>query len=207
MSSFRGVTEMSKRPTNLRRRSQLPSSEELRSTHWLFAANAFDRKLVADFLFLYARAEYALRAAGFTLEIESKPVRTNWSKFAEQLTSDPAAEDNPELERAVRYLKAFPPKTFRVRWDRSIRERETSRDNSTNEFLLRAVGDVRNNLFHGGKDLAGSAIERDEKLIKAAFIVLAWALQTKEDVWGFFNEPGLGPLAAQVVSSGARERR
>ena len=172
-------------------------SQAFRNEHWLFNKERFDRDLVADFLFLYSRAEYALKAAGFIQGYGAdEPLMVDWWAFAEALSHDPKVDQDPVLEKAVLFLTSCPP---RLQWcaaPGSLKwkaRRKRSKETLT-EFLVKAVCDVRNNLFHGGKNLSGRLEERDTKLIDAAIVVLEWTLRVREEVWTAFDDrPDLLP--------------
>lgn len=172
-------------------------SSTFRSEHWLFNKERFDRDLVADFLFLYSRAEYALKVAKFVKTVPSEPERADWPKFIAALPPEPKVTRDPSLEKAIFYLTKFRPRSLlwaadeRLEWE----ERKQSFSKNRTASLMQAVCDVRNNLFHGGKVLVGRLEERDTRLIDSAIVVLHWALRIKENVWAIFDEqsPYAGP--------------
>ena len=165
--------------------------DEFRSEHWLFSDKRFDRQLAADFLFLFSRAEYALKAADFKRPV-GNTVWADWETFALSLPTSPATPAGSELDKAVRYLKNFPPLTATLTGKGLGLQETKHKALKQTSFLLDAVSDVRNNLFHGGKDFSGSAAERDRNLIKAASVVLLWALRADPKVWSYFDERGPG---------------
>src|SRR5674476_499697 len=87
-------------------------SATFRNEHWLFSKDRFDRDLVADFLFLYSRAEYALKVAGFKKEVPGEPVRADWPAFIKKLPPEPKVTRDPSLEKAIFYITKFPPRSL-----------------------------------------------------------------------------------------------
>lgn len=168
-------------------------SHTFRTEHWLFNEERFDRKLVGDFLILYSRAEYALKVAGFLQDnSRDKLLKANWASFIGKLPNRPPTSQDQILEKAVTYLTRRPPKSQwlnahgRLEW----RERPKRSNETLTAFLLRAVSEIRNNLFHGGKDLRGELCERDAKLLDSAIVVLRWALTVLSKVRDSFDDSG-----------------
>ena len=55
-------------------------------------------------------------------------------------------------------------------------------------FLIRSVTAVRNNLFHGGKEVVGLVAERDRQLLQHSLLFLAYCLTLNPDVHAAFGE-------------------
>lgn len=159
----------------------------------LFSPARLDRELIADFFMLFARAEFALKKAEFTslCRSEGEKIVVDWDRFALSLgptLTDPA---DPEIRDAVKYLQEKPPqkqvwKNRRIDW----KKRECT-DTGDPVFVVRSVTTVRNNLFHGGKEVVGLMAERDRELLQNCLLVLAFSLTLNADVIKAFGE--LGP--------------
>src|SRR5262249_60391754 len=105
--------------------------------------------------------------------------RVKWARFADSLRPHlrPPDMDDGALREAYCYLVENPPQRQILR-DRSLRWRpRTRRENQSCEaFLVESITTVRNNLFHGGKELTVPLTERNRELVRAALRWLAHAI-------------------------------
>lgn len=130
---------------------------------------------------VFARFEYALKAAGFhDGEGEAKP---NWERYACSIGSTLEKPDTKELQEAIQYILKHPPKKQVIRngvidWD----EVEPDHGSQTDLILL-YVRRVRNNLFHGGK-FHGHWFEpvRDYDLLRHSLTILKACLAASDPV-------------------------
>jgi hypothetical protein len=161
----------------------------------LFSTSRLDRELVADFFMLFARAEYALKCAKFIDKRErGHGFDVDWDKFARKLGDQVTNPRHPQILEAVRYLQEKPPgrqiyKHDRFEW---VPRECTNRDDPV--FVIRSVTTVRNNLFHGGKEIVGIMAERDRELLEHSLLALAYWVTLNDKVRDAFCE--LGPEAA-----------
>jgi hypothetical protein len=105
-------------------------------------------QLAFRFFKMFARFEYALKAAGFHRgDGEAKP---NWDDFAKIVNDIFDNTQNKLLKESITYMLHTPPKIQYLRnglleWqDRPVK-------GDTAHKLLLYIRRVRNNLFHGGK--------------------------------------------------------
>lgn len=167
----------------------------------LFAPDQIDRDLVRDFLFLFSRAEYALKACGFVRGGRYDEPIVEWRKFARTLGKDFSSND-PELVRAREYLLGNPPKQQKVRDGQLAWSDWQARDDENiAEYLIESAKHVRNNLFHGGKQSLGRLAERDRKLLKAALLVIAHAISLHPEASVQFRE-----YPPEAYTAGARKK-
>jgi hypothetical protein len=161
---------------------------------YLFSPARLDRDLVSDFFMLFARAEFALKRSGFLLAGNSNGVIVKWDEFAESLGNKLTNPEDPRIRESVRFLQEKPPKkqvynNSHLQW----KERKcTSLTDPT--FVMRSITTVRNNLFHGGKEIVGLMAERDRQLVQSSLIVLAYCITLNDCVANAFSE--LGPEGA-----------
>lgn len=138
------------------------------------------RELVCDFLAVFARAEYALKAGGFAKAVGGDRAAADWTKFAKNVSSGFDREASPELSRAVTYLITNPPQrqTYQVENDLGWGAVPVKSNASHAERLVEYVKCVRNNLFHGGKYLPvpASAPDRDFLLLSSMVVLSALLL-------------------------------
>lgn len=157
----------------------------------LFASNRFDRDLVRDFLFVFSRAEYALKKAGFVHAGFNDVPKIEWREFASKLGDRLLNCPDEAIESAELYLSTNPPKKqtygpHGLEW----RERSRRSDQSAAQFLIESATQVRHNLFHGGKDLMGRLAERDSELVSAALLVIAFAISLDSEIQKAFQDAG-----------------
>jgi hypothetical protein len=156
----------------------------------LFSPGRLDRDLVADFFMLFARAEFALKDAGFVRGLGKKKDEpsVDWNRFARALGSKLTSPDDPRIQEAVRFLQEKPPKK-QVYRDRQLKWEPRECTNFTDpEFVIRSITTVRNNLFHGGKEIVGLMAERDRELVQNSLVVLAYCMTLNERVLRALND-------------------
>ncbi len=160
----------------------------------LFSAARLDRDLVADFFMLFARAEFALKKAGFASPRGGEAVGVDWDGFARSLGCAVTTAADRRIVEAVKYLQEKPPKKQVLRNDRLEWKDRKCPDFDDPVFLIRSVTTVRNNLFHGGKEVVALMAERDRHLLQHSLLFLAYCLTLNADVLAAFGE--LGPEMA-----------
>lgn len=141
--------------------------------------------LVFEFLGVFSRYEYALKATGFVREGRGGQAEPSWHRYCEQHGEALLADDEPEFSAAVRYLLDFPPQRQThtpgegLGWGAVLVPADANECRRVVEY----VRCVRNNLFHGGKFVAaipGEADDRNEKLLRASLAVLSTFLRRDE---------------------------
>jgi hypothetical protein len=172
-------------------------SDLLPSRNLLFASDRLDRDLVRDFLFVFSRAEYALKACGFVSGRQNGDPIIEWKRLAHNLGNRLLEPVDAALDTAREYLLSYPPRKqsftgLGLAW----KERVRSADQSEAAFLMESVKQVRNNLFHGGKELMGRLAERDKVLVQSALLVIAFAISSHPDVRRAFCDAGPERAAA-----------
>src|SRR5205823_15094594 len=118
----------------------------------------------------------------------------DWDGFANSLGPAVTSPTDPRILEAVKYLQEKPPQKQVLRNGRlGWKDRECT-DPSDTKFVVRSITTVRNNLFHGGKEVVGLMAERDRQLLQHSLLVLAYCLTLNADVLAAFGE--LGPESA-----------
>lgn len=142
-------------------------------------------KLACEFLAVFARMEYALKATGFAIG-NGGSVSANWDRFANKADEDFHAEASEELRNAVTYLWGSPPRKQVLTDGCRVKFCDFVIDPGQRKLqqLLFMVRTVRNNLFHGGKYLPGGEMEpgRDKELVRSSLVVLRECAQLVADV-------------------------
>lgn len=149
------------------------------------------KELASDFLGVFARFEYALKAAGYARS-RGKHAEPNWHRFGQAIAGEFNAAASPELDAAVAYLLANPPlrqtynQTTGLDWSAVV----LSANSSQAESLITYVCCVRNNLFHGGKFLAPPAgsSDRDYQLVSCSLVVLSAIIPLDSKVHEAFTQ-------------------
>jgi hypothetical protein len=155
----------------------------------LFGSPRIDRELVANFFMIFSRAEYALKRAGLFLPEKRGGVDIQWDQFASSIAHSLSGIKDTRLTRAIDYLTQHPPRKQFVNAAGQLDWKERKRGNQSDaEFLIRSITTVRNNLFHGGKEVTWTMAERDHDLIENSLIVLAYCVNQNHGVWRAFAE-------------------
>ncbi len=138
---------------------------------------AVPQELAQQFLFQFARAEYALKGVkGFCDGDEGKRAKPNWDAFASAIAEHLAG--HPRVDKETRELLLNqPPKVELVRDGVAKFEDKPLCERPDGQRLIEAMKRVRNNLFHGGKENPEQYPGRDERLVEAALTVLHVAME------------------------------
>jgi hypothetical protein len=136
---------------------------------------------------VFARAEYALKAAGFA--VGGTNVRADWPRFAASITAAFEAPGEPGFAEAVGYILAHPPRRQVLRdglleWDDTAPGAASHAD-----LVLAYVRRVRNNLFHGGKfNGHWFAPQRSGELLTFSLIILQRSISLSAPVSEAYGE-------------------
>ncbi len=145
-------------------------------------------KLVCNFLALFSRIEYSLKATIIYAQGNSKKVDPNWDKFANNIDKLflKRIGENKKLKKAVDYIINNPPKKQIIN-NGKLEFINSSFDNtqkSTQQIIL-MVRRVRNNLFHGSKYHINPD-NRDKKLIIYSLRILSECIKLDNDIYDEF---------------------
>lgn len=149
-----------------------------------------DRELVFTFFAVYSRFEFALKRTGF-FKAKDK-AEPDWDKYGNSIRGKLLRVDGAEFQRAVQYMLEEPPKTQVIGPSGGLEWQPTTQGQGETDdrYLLRLVGTVRNNLFHGGKYLSGPVSDagRNQQLLESSITVLEACLAISPDVGSAFAE-------------------
>ena len=133
---------------------------------------------------VFARFEYALKETGF-LNNDKGSAQANWDVFANSLKGKFSAVHDAEFIGAIAFLKASPPRKQVVvgvgtDWKDSVQ----GAGDTDEQFVIRLIRVVRNNLFHGGKSFTDGekVVGRNAELMKAGLVVMEQCLKLSPDV-------------------------
>lgn len=136
----------------------------------LSIAAATDRRLAWEFFVLFSRFEYALKRSGFLRHVSD--AQADWGAFARKVQAEFSSLHSPSLHNALEYFMSSPPRKQlcqdkMLHWSDPVRRGDGE---GQLEFVCRAIGIVRNNLFHGSKFPQFEVAEpsRDQDLLKHA---------------------------------------
>lgn len=144
-------------------------------------------ELAHQFFAAFSRFEYALKTSGFGRVVSGPRFEPNWQNFLNAVVLD--ANTSSELKSAVDFLVQYPPyiqtgpNTY-VDWQPM--QLTVSTDGAK---ALQAAKQVRNNLFHGGKDSPHGDFARNEKLLRAALTVLNACLEQNPAIKTAYQAP------------------
>jgi hypothetical protein len=152
---------------------------------------------VLKFFVTFSRFECALKRAHFVKEGPYGSATANWDDFARKLNGRLVSIKDKDFTEAKSYLLTAPPRKQKVdgaqRMGWKWMPNEPRGTESAEEYLLRLVRDVRNNLFHGGKypppnkPIDGQAL-RSSDLLKACLTILEKCHSLDADVDQVFKE-------------------
>lgn len=135
-------------------------------------------ELASEFVAVFSRMEYALKATGtYAMAGSGGKAAANWDKFANTIDEQLCAIADEPLKAAVDYLLKTPPrKQVYDHQSTAVRFQDQKIDKAqkTTQQTLLMVRTVRNNLFHGGKHIPGDEQEpgRNEKLVTYSLTIL-----------------------------------
>ncbi|MFH1445979.1 MAG: hypothetical protein ABIG43_01020 [Chloroflexota bacterium] len=143
--------------------------------------------LVHQFFSLFSKFEYALKMAG--IHNASGNAEADWTAFAESISDKFDKNNNPKLTEGVNYILQYPPNKQIVK-DGVLQWSGTPPDSKSEaDLLLKYIGRVRNNLFHGGKYKRRllENPDRSEKLFNGCMSILTYCLELSPDVKQAFD--------------------
>jgi hypothetical protein len=152
-----------------------------------------ERSRLAEFFLLFARFEFALKAAKFAKR-GKWGAEVDWKTFAANMDFNRLCDPEGNFQGAVSYLETSPPlqqkyKNGSLYWE----QRSAPKSYSRMDALLFFVRGVRNNLVHGAKFLPKESTdpERDCKLLIAAETVISACLAECHEVHKAFDSEAL----------------
>jgi hypothetical protein len=146
-----------------------------------------DSQLICNFLAIFSRIEYSLKATIKYADDRETKVDPSWDRFANEIHEKFLQIEDIELKSAVDYLVNNSPKKQILDDNKLIfQEQEIDQNQKLTQQILLMVRTVRNNLFHGGK-YHSNAEGRDALLIKHSLKVLSECAKIDEDVYRFYG--------------------
>jgi hypothetical protein len=135
--------------------------------------SALDQTLVFEFFWKFSAFECALKREGF---LKPAPYADpDWKAFGKTIRNDFQKIRLADFSKSVEMLKQLSPKrqinrNGKLAWESVTRTKVESEE----EYVIKLLKIVRNNLFHGGKYPDGQIVEvtRDRNILRAALNVL-----------------------------------
>lgn len=128
-----------------------------------------DRELAFRFLAIFARFEYALKAAKFVFQGENeRDLSADFDCFARVIATpfqEKLEEGDAGLVDARAYYHEHPPQKQIWNGDEPDWKEALPQNRTASALLLILIRRVRNNLFHGGKGWKRPDVERDHLLM------------------------------------------
>ncbi len=146
--------------------------------------STLDPQIACDFLSVFGRMEYALKAAGFLVQ-EQGVVNPHWDRFAQAIDADlRRVAKNPGVAKAIGYLLGQPPKKQVLKGGRLDWQDDPPAPGLPEaQRVLVVIRRVRSNLFHvgkaGPKEVGG---DRNELLVRHALTLLRACMPLHPDV-------------------------
>lgn len=155
--------------------------------------NAFDANpVVGMFMLNFSRFEFALKVCGFVRASRDDLAEPEWDRFASHIAQrfDVWWIAPPDLWRddwiLAKRLMDAPPRVQRYVDGRLQWQTKSLGDGPISKQICVAVRRVRNNLFHGGKDLL-ARLSRDRELVESSDAVLRVLLFLDSDIRDCFS--------------------
>lgn len=146
-----------------------------------------------QFFAAFSRFEFALKEAGFAKKRRANDdsVQPDWSGYAKTVGGQFAKVNGRRFQDAVEFITNFPPNIQVVGAGGTLKWQAPARapKDTDEDYVLRLVRTVRNNLFHGGKHSGGpSQWERDGELLGVSLVILEHCLEISPKVAQAFKE-------------------
>jgi hypothetical protein len=148
--------------------------------------------LASRYFAMFSRFEYALKETPPFLMDSNGSAQANWDVFANSLKGKFSTVNDAAFSTAVAFLKNHPPRkqvvapsgNF-VEWKETVRDRSESDE----QFVVRLIRTIRNNLFHGGKSFVDgeTIVGRNAELMNAGVAVMKHCLELSPKVLGAFE--------------------
>jgi hypothetical protein len=145
--------------------------------------------LMLNFLMIFSRFEYALKASGFSSNSVGR-VTANWDTFIASIKGKFDKNNNDQLRKAVDSIIQNPPKIQTVK-NRQLdwKERDFSPNDREINRLCLSIRDIRNNFFHGSKFNRNYDRPRNYNLLNHAIIIMNAWIDLNDTVKRKFLEP------------------
>jgi len=146
-------------------------------------------EICKEFFTLFARFEYAMKAAGFR-EDDNGRIVLLWNQMADSMMKHLTDDNNVELQTAVTYIITQPPKKQSLVNDKIVWvDAYASQGNQIYDLFV-YIRRIRNNLFHGGKYKGRylSDPERSLELINHSSTVLNSCVKVNQDLYEAFHK-------------------
>jgi hypothetical protein len=156
-----------------------------------------DGELVLKFFAAFSAFECALKQARFVKGDKYYNAVPNWDAFSGVVSEELAGIKDEAFTKAKQYLLQEPPmKQVFIKSSTSVGWTKNSRrgKESDEQYLLRLVRDVRNNLFHGGKYPSSrihppsAEMLRNKVLLEACLTILDRCRSLNASVGNFFTD-------------------
>lgn len=153
--------------------------------HDLFRHLYMPPELACEFLAVFLRLEYALKATSRYANGNEGGVIANWDLFANDIDREFSQIKDDAFRTAVEYLLAHPPRKQVLKQGIvGFADQQIDSKQSKAQQTLLMIRTVRNNLFHGGKHLPVGEREagRNAELVSSALTVLKHCISLNNDV-------------------------
>ncbi|HOZ25707.1 MAG TPA: hypothetical protein PK080_00015 [Hyphomonadaceae bacterium] len=152
-----------------------------------FRYSHMPRALACEFLAIFSRMEYALKATPPYVAGDENRAEALWDRFANAIDAAFGAipQDDAEFWEAVNFLLSYPPRKQVLR-DGALTFKDQVIDTNQKQAqqTLLMVRTIRNNLFHGGKHYPDGEQEpgRSERLVRLSLCILKHVVALDEAV-------------------------
>lgn len=139
------------------------------------AIDHLGRELLLEFYWTYSALEYGLKRGGFLRSSHDGVASPDWNRFGVALRGSFTHVASPDFHQAVTEIAELSPRRQVVRNGQLAWAAAQPRGaDSVEEYTLKLLRTVRNNLFHGGKypDATAAELSRDRTILRVSVVVL-----------------------------------
>ena len=135
-----------------------------------------DINITFEFFIVFSRVEFALKHSEYAKPDKSKNAMADWDRFTDvnehAFQIKLADMNNTALIEASNYLFNTPPKRLKLIANELNWENRDVIENRSFKELTSIIRGIRNNLFHGSKQLNIKEYSRDWELLNYGLIIL-----------------------------------
>lgn len=146
--------------------------------------NRFNQ-LAYKFFVCYSRFEYSLKRANYIHFPGVKNIpQASFDKFISSIEQS-IDLDGQTIKDHINYIVDNPPNVLHYIDDR-LHWIPLTPQSKDIDFILRCMRTVRNNLFHGNKQLPGNSVQRNINLISSFLTILDYLIEQNKEVRNYF---------------------
>lgn len=142
-------------------------------------------QIAYKFFVCYSRFEYSLKMAGY-IHTPNGQTFPQASLIDYARTMDQTIDLNDQIiKEQIDYIVNYPPNELHI-FNTQLQWFPLIPQSRSIDFIFRCMRTVRNNLFHGNKQLPGNSIQRNIDLISSFLPVIDYLIEQNQEVKNYF---------------------